>query len=577
MLDRFVKSESGNFAIYFALAIIPVFGTVGLAIDYTGRQRLESELQQAADAAVIAASAETDVSLSDRQKVANDYFDANFNGSGQSLKFVLTEEDEGYVYKVNANYQTSIAGVIGFKTLPVQVIASTAVSSDPIEIALVLDNTGSMAPYIDTLKSTTVSFAQSVFEASSNGNVKMAVVPFNGAVNPGPLPSRYVDEAGDAKYNGIWFEKRNSMSEEDCVNLKGVDDPGKSGEEGAWLSIPGAVIEPVLGAIDEIFGVKLAFAWTKGVPIKNRGDIPPGYTMDGCWAQTPAKVSHTELYKLMGAKWAGCVEARAEPYDTDDTVPGNSANTRFVPYLWPSEPSKFPKTHNIYLQEQPDWDMTGWDRWNHSDYFDVVKYMNSNKTNIVETGSKQTGPNKGCPAPLMPLTDDGAKVEAKLQAMSFYAGSGTVASEGIMWGWRALSPGEPLNQGSSYGKSRKILVLFGDGKNELNDNLTGFIAGTDYGAYGYGKGYRFGSGYNAKLARVTPTLNDKMELACVNAKKAGVEIYTVLFNEADATTKKLYSECATSGVHSYEAVNTEALKAAFADIANSINKLRLTR
>jgi Flp pilus assembly protein TadG len=577
MIHRFIRSESGNFAIYFAIAIIPVFGAAGLAIDYSGRQNLESEMQQAADAAVLAATRATNSNFGQKKKIADDFFESNFTGDVLALQGRLTEENGAYVYTATGSYQTSVAGILGFKTLPVKVVASTALSSDPVEVALVLDNTGSMAPYIAALRSSTISFSQTIFEASMNGNVKMAVVPFNGAVNPGPMPTRFVDEAGNAKYNGYWFENRQAASEEGCIKGGGNGGPGNSRQEGAWLSIPGAVIEPVLAVLDEFFGVNLAFAWTKGVPIRNRSEIPPGYTMDGCWSVTPAKITHKQVYDWMGARWAGCVEARAEPYDTDDTVPGNSADTRFVEYLWPSEPSWIPGTHNPYVAERPGWDDAGWDQWQHTDYHDVVKYMNGNSTNIVESGNNQTGPNKGCPAPLLPLTTDANKVEAKLQAMNFYVGSGTVASEGVMWGWRALSPGEPLSEGVNYGKARKILVLFGDGKNELNDNLTEYAAGTDYGAYGYGKGSRFGSNVESRLANVTPVLNDKMKLACANAKKAGVEIYTVLFNESDAATKKLYSECATTEGHSYKADDTAALKTAFADIAASISKLRLTR
>jgi Flp pilus assembly protein TadG len=577
MIQRFIRSESGNFAIYFAIAIIPVFGAAGLAIDYSGRENVESAMQQAADAAVLAATRATNSSFGQRKKIADDYFEANFTGDVQALKGKLTEEDGAYVYTATGSYRTSLAGILGFKTLPIEVIASTAVSNDPVEIALVLDNTGSMAPHIAGLKSSTTAFAQMIYAAASNGNVKMAVIPFNGAVNPGPLPSRHVDEAGDATFNGYWFENRQVASRKGCFNGGGQGGPGNSSEEGAWLSVPGAILKPVLAALDEFFGVKLAYAWTRGVPIKDNNDLPPGYTYDGCWSITPDKISHTQVYNWMGARWAGCVEARAEPYDTDDTAPGNNANTRFVPYLWPSEPSWIAGTHNPYVAERPGWDDAFWDQWQQTDYHDVVKYMNGNKTNIVETGANQTGPNKGCPAPLLPLTTDAGKVNAKLEAMTFYVGSGTVASEGVMWGWRALSPGEPLSEGVNYGKARKIMVLFGDGKNELNDNLTGYAAGTDYGAYGYGKGKRFGSDPQSRMANVTPVLNDKMKLACANAKKAGLEVYTVLFNEPDAATTKLYSECATSSGHSYLADDTASLKAVFADIAASINKLRLTR
>ena len=576
MKRSFLQSESGNFGIYFALTIIPVMGAAGLAIDYTGQLRAQSEMQQAADVAVLAASSATNVPLSERKQIANDYFEANFKGDVVALSGELREDNGGYVYVADGTYETSVAGILGFNSLPIQVVASTAVANDPVEIALVLDNTGSMAPYINGLKSSTTSFAQTIFEAARNGNVKMAVVPFNGAVNPG-LPHRYIDQNGDAAFNGVWFENVKTVSEDGCVQGGGEGGPGNSRQEGAWLSIPDAIAVPVLAAIDELFGVKLAHAWTKGVPIRDRNDLPPGYTMDGCWAKTPSHVSHSHIYDWMQVNWEGCVEARAEPYDTDDTAPGNNPDTLFVQYLWPSEPSWVPGLHNPYVDERPGWNDDGWDQWLHSDFHDIVKYINGNRKSLVDYGATDTGPNKGCPAPLLRLTSDASAVKAKLQSMTYYVGSGTVASEGVMWGWRVLSPGEPFTEGASGDKARKILVLFGDGKNEMNDNMTGYDAGTDYGAYGYGKGVRFGPDPDTRMANVTPMLNDKMNEACENAKNAGIEIYTVLFNESDPATKQLYVDCASRAENAYDANNTEALKTVFANIAASINKLRLTQ
>ena len=55
-------------------------------------------------------------------------------------------------------------------------------------------------------------------------------------------------------------------------------------------------------------------------------------------------VGHKWLFnKLHGknssVKWAGCVEMRAEPYDILDTTPTSSTpDTLFVPFFWPDEP-----------------------------------------------------------------------------------------------------------------------------------------------------------------------------------------------------------------------------------------------
>jgi hypothetical protein len=60
MLSRLVKDERGATAIYVALGMGVMFGAGGLAIDLGRAMHLETELQQAADAAALAGAAELD-------------------------------------------------------------------------------------------------------------------------------------------------------------------------------------------------------------------------------------------------------------------------------------------------------------------------------------------------------------------------------------------------------------------------------------------------------------------------------------------------------------------------------------
>lgn len=72
------------------------------------------------------------------------------------------------------------------------------------------------------------------------------------------------------------------------------------------------------------------------------------------------------------------------------------------------------------------------------------------------------GPNKGCPAPLLPLTNNRADVWNYLQDVSVVGGNGTITSTGMNWGWRVLSPEPPFEQGRLYddaGWEKAIIVL----------------------------------------------------------------------------------------------------------------------
>ncbi len=59
LLSRFAKDRRGNFVILFALALVPMIGLMGLAIDYSLALRTKTALDASTDAAVLAATTET--------------------------------------------------------------------------------------------------------------------------------------------------------------------------------------------------------------------------------------------------------------------------------------------------------------------------------------------------------------------------------------------------------------------------------------------------------------------------------------------------------------------------------------
>jgi hypothetical protein len=90
--------------------------------------------------------------------------------------------------------------------------------------------------------------------------------------------------------------------------------------------------------------------------------------------------------------WGGCVEARAEPYDQDDTPPWSAA---FTALLWPADPD------NAY---NPDGD-----------------------------------PNAFCPkSEVLPLTAEKSVIEAHINGLE--ADGFTMTNVGFTWGWRTISP-----------------------------------------------------------------------------------------------------------------------------------------
>src|SRR5690606_14643873 len=86
---QFWHSKGGNFSMMFATMLPVLLGAVGLAVDFASLSKAHSSLQDALDAAVLAASRINDKTLS-RQDVFEDYLAANL-ADELSIKIVDSE------------------------------------------------------------------------------------------------------------------------------------------------------------------------------------------------------------------------------------------------------------------------------------------------------------------------------------------------------------------------------------------------------------------------------------------------------------------------------------------------------
>src|SRR5947209_15964985 len=74
--------RSGNVAIIFAIAVIPVFGAVAMAVDYSRANSARTAMQVALDAsALMVAKEAANLSNGQVQTKAKTYFNAQFNRS----------------------------------------------------------------------------------------------------------------------------------------------------------------------------------------------------------------------------------------------------------------------------------------------------------------------------------------------------------------------------------------------------------------------------------------------------------------------------------------------------------------
>lgn len=287
------------------------------------------------------------------------------------------------------------------------------------------------------------------------------------------------------------------------------------------------------------------------------------------------------LFHLFGemtnVSWAGCVRARTGGHDITDAPPDPaSPDTLFAPYFYPDGPDSPPTFPNYLVDEGPTptpegsyplTDLTTTGRWRYAG-----KYIGTEPTG-------RSSPNTGCPeAEVQPLTNDKTVITSAINAM--VANGNTVIPQGLVWGWRTISPGTPFEDGAPYSDESviKVVILLTDGDNAVSN----------FSSYGF-----LASGHldSPTTANPNQVLNEKLTALCgaIKADQDGVAedadiiLYTISFGNPNQTTRDMLEECATPPEHCpstqcyFHSPTTTALQNVFSSIALGINELRIAQ
>lgn len=526
---RFAGDERGVTAVIWAISFSTFLIASAMAIDYGLAVSEQHREQRALDAATLAGSQQ--MGAEDHESRVPATVEAFYNANrstwaGSTLRSTSYNADKGEVAATaGASVKTSLLRVktVGRNAIDVSARSRVIKGAGSVEIALVLDNSGSMGgssgsvngTYIEDLKAAASNLTSAMFTGvDGSERVKVGLVPFAASVNVG------------------------------------------SGHRGA--------------------------GW-----IDNDGQAS---THAENFAESRSRFS---LFDDMGVAWKGCVETRAGVLDTTDApADAGDPNTLFVPMFAPDEPddsnasaagvanypnnyisdfggscpagpqvcSQFSKKKNACVAYQPA-------------PIDIATAQARTCKYLGATPSADTGPNAGCTtAPVLPLNSTKQDVLDAIAAMG--ASGNTNIGEGVMWGWRVLSPAAPFTEGrwSDEGDNRKFMIVMTDGENFLSS--TSNHNKSVYAAHGYASKGRLGttytqSGYQARL-------NDKLVTACANAKQDGISIFTVAFRlEASPTTQALLRQCASSPEQFFTAGDGDALLQSFTNIGRQISQLRI--
>lgn len=641
LLTRFRDDERGVFAVLFGVFAIVLIATAGAVVDFTKIELTRTKAQAALDSAALGLQPKMFLSTpytaeqyktDARNLVAERLADATVTTVVDVATFNTTDGTlhlEGTV-----TVPTAFVALIGIPTVRARVVSEATRKRLNLEIAMVLDNSGSMDTYVDSnrnrrkdngeksrmdnlilaarcatdvlLSNTTDCSAGNLdtedAKAATTTNVKIGVVPFTEFVN-----------VGTANKTAAWMDQTGASSLSND-NFDSDDNDGTA------------------------------------------------YN---------AAVNRFALYDaLSNVSWAGCVEARKQPYDTTDELPV-SGDTLFTPQFAPDEPDGY---YNDYLPDRPaactnkdegSWiqviTKTGCDRNGNksSSNFNSASCSGTSTNTTHEDGNGATvsppaatepdsingqaknctsryrgtrtstspsrytntytrtcsytfsdrelqerlckytgdidedepGPNQDCPFnDITPLTNTKATILAAVKEME--PQGYTNIHQGAIWGYHMLSSTAPLTEGQGYDTSTvKVIILMTDGENTVNGFDDSNMNNADgYMAYGYP-----GAVYNGRIystdhptpdsdANITAAMDDRALETCTQAKKPvsvgepdKIVIYTIGLNAPNQKTIDLLEDCATDDDHSFFPTDPADLTATFKLIADQLSNLRLSK
>jgi Flp pilus assembly protein TadG len=601
-LRTFSGCQRGNVMITFALALIPVIGLVGAAVDYSRGSSDRAAMQSAVDATALILSKEAQkLTTAELNSKAEAIFTAQFHRSdATNLVVTPTFVDSGTGnYKLtltaSAKVPTTFTRVIGQYEMTLNATSDVVWGVKRLELALALDVTGSMDSNnkMTELKKAAKSLLTTLKGvAKKDGDVKVAIVPFAVVVNAGyanvsaasldwsdwssPPVSMTTWLATQSNQNA-WDRLRPGMNCPFTTTNHGfqcTNGPASKSNETTVSTIPtsGTYASMICPSRDN--GSKSTAA---------TGLLSNRY-YSGCYAST-VKANTNDWHPVRTGSSASCGSLSAN--DCQCTGSGSSRVCAFRPgsawqslaqgssmscgSLSSSDCQCFGSGSNkVCRQKSYDhpWrpsPKTAWDGCvrDRNQSFDVEStapsFTSSNvsKTNIngvLESYSSAATPATSdgfqpfqystCPATLLRLSSNWTALNDKIDELQ--PSGNTNVTIGLSWAFHALTAGDPLNTAAvPTGDLDKVIILLTDGDNTQN--------------------------------RWTTTQADidlRTQQACANVKKASIKLYTIRVINGNAS---LLQACASNSDMYYNVQDASQLNAVFTQIAKNLANLRIAK
>ncbi|WP_269931768.1 pilus assembly protein TadG-related protein [Aminobacter sp. HY435] len=576
MIRNFLRDTRGNYAVLAVIAMVPIMGALALAVDYAEVSRQREATRNALDAANMAVARQMLQGTSDEptlKRFAEDFFKANLGpvspaNAPLTVTFPANNFGGGTLkLETNLKYKPMFlpvaAALLNQSSKDVDLsfhVISEVRLKNTLEVALVLDNSGSMAylgsgtgqKRIDLLKAASKQLVDKMADQAAamkqiNEPVRFGLVPFAAAVNVAPDTDdqSWLDTEGLSPIHHENFD----WSKMTAANAPLLGNRYAEFSGGTWR-------KRGTGWGDTVGQPLTRFSLYQDMVAQTDREEIPNTKRRVCKKSSSKCDSYTyepdyEYTIAQYTSWQGCVEARPAPYNNNDAPASKTEPaTLFVPMFAPDEAKHLWRdldNDNIYDLNGDSFDYSNnwWADWEDSDATsrqrDVRKYFRVKPYDASPAGSG-AGPNLSCTTnPITPLADVSVQEgrSAIKAAIDDMAPSGnTNVPEGTAWGWRVVSSGPPFTNGRKDGErgNDKVVIVLTDGANtytDLGNTDAGYAKNrSTYAAYGYtGQSYdgtgvtRMFLGTSSSVGKTNYTasnyqaaMDEQMQAVCANAK-----------------------------------------------------------
>lgn len=577
----FGRAQGGNVAMMFAIALVPIVMLVMGGLDYARAMLERAQMSDAADAAALAVGSTKGLTTAQAAALAQQFFNANYKGpagaDGKTPQVSVSYDSTKGTVTLTVNYQmpTTVLGVFGQSALALQTTSTVVWGQSKLWVALVLDNSGSMASSgkMNALITSSQQLLVTLQNASTNpGDVQVGIVPFVSVINVGKTNSgaswlSWTDWDAAPVINkatiadGYVVPKTNIPFDaygpgDDCPFTTTKSSSGwggttytitpdspfsyrceksasnGSGDVAGTTNSSGAVVAPIPASGSQGLICPGPGLTSGGTALNNNNDHISRY-FNGCW--TASKLTGQTVTVSSGSS-ATCGGFSS----TNCTCSGKNSSKICKTQKW---------QHAWTSNAHSSWSGCAMDR---AQDYDIQNTQPSG----ASTGLPAANPTGAClNATVTPLGYNWSSLNTQIGNMQ--ANGSTNQAVGVVNGWQMLTPGAPWNTPAVPGNTSRYIILLSDGLN-TQDRW-------------------WGDGMQENTAD-DQNIDARETKACAAAKADGVIIYAlyVNINGSDGNSAPLQA-CASDSSKYFVLTSSSQIATAFATIGQQITSVRVAK